>query len=120
MGTCENRRSIRRGVFENIIIDALKHELMAPELVAEFVDEFHRQVNRQRQGAELQRAMLESELATVVRKLDGLVEAIADGLRAAGLQQRLDDLEARKVELETQLAAPAPSPVRLDPNLGQM
>jgi hypothetical protein len=29
------------------------------------------------------------ELAAVSRKLDGLVEAIADGLRAAGLQQRL-------------------------------
>ena len=34
------------------------------------------------------------ELADVRRKLDGLIEAIADGLRAPGLQQRLDELES--------------------------
>ena len=96
-GTCENRRSIRRGMFESVILDALKNQLMAPDLVAEFIDEFHRQVNRQRHGAELQRTAAQAELTAVRRKLDGLVDAIAAGLlaaglRAAGLQQRLDDL----------------------------
>jgi site-specific DNA recombinase len=120
MGTCDNRRSVRRGVVEGLILDALKHQLMAPDLVAEFIDEFHREVNRQRQDVELERATARSELATVNRKLDGLVEAIADGLRAAALQQRLDDLETRKAALEARLAAPAPTPVRLHPNLAQL
>ena len=42
MGMCENRRSIRRGGFEEIIINALKMQLMAPDLVGEFIAEFHR------------------------------------------------------------------------------
>lgn len=62
----------------------------------------------------------QAELATVKRKLDGLIDAIAGGLRAAGLQQRLDELESRKSELEARLATPASPPVRLHPNLAQL
>ena len=41
-------------------------------------------------------------------------------MRAPGLQQRLDELEARKAEFATRLTAPAPPPVRLHPNLAQL
>jgi DNA invertase Pin-like site-specific DNA recombinase len=78
------------------------------------------EVNRRRHGTELQRASVQSELAAVSRRLDGLVDAISEGLRGAGLQQRLDELEARKAELEAKLVAPAPTPVRLHPNLAQL
>jgi site-specific DNA recombinase len=56
----------------------------------------------------------------VSRKLNGLIDAIADGLRAPGLQQRLDELEARKVELEREITTEPAPPVRLHPNLGQV
>ena len=56
-------------------------------------------------------------LAEVRRKLDGLIDALAEGYRAPGLQQRLDDLETRKAALEQELAADPPPPVRLHPNL---
>src|SRR6266567_7208968 len=111
MGTCENRRSVRRGVFEGLILEALKNQLMAPDLIAEFIDEFHREVNRQRQGAEIERSAAQSELAAVTRKLDGLVDAIADGLRGPDLQRRLDELGTRRNELGARLDAPAPPPV---------
>jgi site-specific DNA recombinase len=120
MGNCDNRRSLRRGVVEGLILEAVKDQLMAPNLVAEFIDEFHREVNRQRQGAELVRYVAQSELATVTRKLDGLVDAIADGLRAPDLQRRLDELGVRKKELEERLVGPAPPPVRLHPNLAEL
>ena len=96
MGICDNRRSVRRGLIESLILDALKDQLMAPDLVAEFIGEFHREINRQRQGAKLQRSTGQSELAAVTKKLDGLVDAIADGLRGSDLQGRLDELGARK------------------------
>jgi site-specific DNA recombinase len=85
-----------------------------------FIDEVHREVNRQRQGAELQRSADVTELASVTRKLKGLVEAIADGLRAPRLQRRLDDLETRKAALEASLAASSPPPVRRHPNLAEL
>ena len=67
-----------------------------------------------------QKTRKERELAEVRRKLDGLIAAIADGLRGPGLQQKLDDLEARKATLEEALAADPPLTVRVHPNLAHV
>ena len=53
LGTCTNRKGIRRAVLEGLILDALKHNLMHPDFVAEFIREFHAELNRQRRDAEL-------------------------------------------------------------------
>jgi site-specific DNA recombinase len=45
---------------------------------------------------------------------------LAEGYRAPGLQQKLDDLEARKAALEQALDAEPPPTVRLHPNLAQV
>jgi site-specific DNA recombinase len=119
-GTCSNRQSIRRGALEALILDGLRQRLMAPELVEEFIRAFQREVNLQRREDDALREVQKRELATVKRKLDGLVEAIADGLRAPGLQQRLDELEARRKEIEEGLATASTTPVRLHPNLAQV
>ena len=62
-------------------------------------------------------------LETVKRKLAGLIEDIAEGLRASGLQGPLDDaLEACRRQLEAEIAvasATTPTP-RLHPNLAEI
>jgi hypothetical protein len=93
---------------------------MAPELVEEFVRAFHKEINVQRREADALHDVQKHELAEVVRKLNGLIDAIADGLRAPGLQQRLDELEARKRQLERDLTIVSTTPVRLHPNLAQV
>jgi len=62
------------------------------------------EINLQRRQDDALRDAKKRELAEVARKLNGLIDAIADGLRAPGLQQRLDELEARRVQLEQDLA----------------
>ena len=116
-GTCSNRQSIRRAALEGLIIDGLRQRLMAPEFVEEFIRAFHKEINLQRREGDALRDVKTRELVNVKRKLDGLIDAIADGLRAPGLQQRLDELETRRVEIEQSLAAEPTSPVRLHPNL---
>jgi hypothetical protein len=119
-GTCANRRSIRRYVLENVILDGLKERLMAPDLVAEFIAAFTQEINTVRAAADQTRKRQEQELAGVTRKLDGLIEAIAEGFRAESLQQKLAEFEARRIELEDLLAGPAPAPTRLHPNLAEL
>ena len=119
-GTCSNRQSIRRIVLEALIINGLRQRLMAPKLVEEFVRAFHKEINLQRREHDGLRDAKMRELAGVKRKLDGLIEAIADGLRAPGLQQRLDELGARRTEIEQDLIAGPTTPVRLHPNLAQV
>ena len=119
-GSCSNRHSISRPLLEGLILDALRHNLMRPELVEEFIRAFHEEVNRQRHIAELQVETRRRELADAVRKLDGLIEAMAEGFRAPGLQAKLDTLESRRVVLGRELAeAAAPAP-RLHPNLAEL
>jgi site-specific DNA recombinase len=119
-GTCSNRKGVRRAPLEELILDGLRQRLMAPEMVEEFVTAFHEEVNCRRRHETAARAGKERELAEVTRKLDKLIEALIEGYRTAGLQQRLDDLEARKAALEQDLAADPPPAVRLHPNLAQV
>ena len=119
-GTCSNRQSIRRAELEALILDGLRQRLMAPELVEEFVRAFQKEINLRRREHDALRDAKMRELVDIRRKLDGLIEAIADGLRAPGLQQRLDELEARRTEIEQSLAAGPTTPVRLHPNLAQV
>jgi hypothetical protein len=120
LGTCKNRKGIRRVVLEGLILDALRHNLTHPDFVAEFIREFHAEVNRLRRDAEVAINFKRRELEETCRKLDGLIEAIAEGFRAPGLQAKLDELEQSKATLQSEIdGAPAPSP-RLHPNLAEL
>jgi site-specific DNA recombinase len=118
-GTCANRASIRRGPLEELILEGLRHNLMTGKEVEAFIAAFHAELNAKRAARTAGRAAQERELAEVRRKLDGLIDAIAEGLRAPGLQQRLDELEGRRAALERALSEQTPPPVRMHPNLTQ-
>jgi site-specific DNA recombinase len=91
------------------------------EHVATFVQEFAAEWNRLAAEASADTAVQRRELEVVERKLASLIDAISDGLRAPGLQQKLDELEHRKVTLQRVLErAPASAPLRLHPNLAEV
>ena len=119
-GVCENRASIRRQKLDDLVLDALRTRLMAPALVAEFIREFTAEWNRLLGERSADRAPRERELVQVQRKLAGLIDALAEGIRVPGVQQKLDDLDARRTTLEAELKAPPPLPVRMHPNLAEV
>ena len=119
-GTCSNERGIKRDDLDKLILGGLRTRLMEPELVATFVTEFTAEWNRLQAEASAHEGAKRRELDVVRRKLDGLIDAIAGGLRASGLQQKLDELEARKSELEGALQATPPSAPRLHPKLAEV
>lgn len=100
---------------ERVILEGLQKSMMAPDLVEEFVRAFAEEVNRQRRDDGAARAAQEQELAGVKRKLAGLIDAVAEGLRGPDLQSRLDELSARKEALLRTLKEPAAPPVRPHP-----
>ena len=120
LGTCTERQSIRRAVLQDAVLDLLHDRLMQPGAVAAFLTSMTREINARRGAEAGQRQRLEAEWAALCRKLDGLYDAIAEGLRTPGLKEKLQALEARKAELERTLSAPAPSPVRLHPNMAEL
>jgi DNA invertase Pin-like site-specific DNA recombinase len=117
---CRNTSTVRRGPLEARVLDALGRQLMAPDLVAEFVAEFTREWNRLAAEGVLAAAERRRALAEVERQVTNLVDAIANGLRSPGLQARLDALESRRAELAAGLAeAPARLPA-MHPNLTEL
>lgn len=87
----------RRSRVEEVVLEGLKTRLMAPELVEEFIRAFHEELNRKHAADDLKRIGEEQELSRVTRKLRGLYDAIADGLRSPGLRQDLLALEHRRL-----------------------
>jgi site-specific DNA recombinase len=119
-GICENRKGIPRHVLEELVTDALRRHLLQPAHVAEFIRAFHVEMNRQQNDVQATIALKQRELFEITRKLDGLTEAIADGLRAEGLQAKLDELELKKTTLTRELAAKPERAPFLHPRLADV
>ena len=117
---CDQRKAIRREVLEEVVLDLVRDRLMQPDAVKTFVAAYMREINAGRDDAEAARGRLQRQLDTVGRKLEGFYDAVGDGLRTPGLLGKIQSLEADKSQLEAELAAPAPSPVRLHPNLAEV
>ncbi|AXC51053.1 recombinase family protein [Paracoccus suum] len=120
LGTCKQRVSIRRTVLEEAVLSLLRNRLMQPEAVAMFIKAVAQETNVRNGTASADRAKQLSERTMTARKLEGLYDAIAEGLRTPGLKSKLEELEGKLVAIDAALAAPAPSPLRLHPNLSEL
>jgi site-specific DNA recombinase len=119
-GTCDNLLTVRRDELEAKVLDGLKEQLMQPELVTAFIDEFHKEVNRQRAEQDGCRHRTARDLEKTERELRRLIEAIKAGVPGAAVRDEMTILEARRVNLVARLeAAPPPMP-RLHPNLAEL
>ena len=119
-GTCDNLLVIRRDQLEATVLEGLKDQLMHPELVTAFIDEFHREVNRQRAELDGNRDRTERDLEKTEREIRRLIDAIKAGVPGAAVKDEMAALEARRVELlARKKEAPPPMP-RLHPNLAEL
>ena len=119
-GGCNNRASIRGPKLEACVLQALAKTLMAPEDVAEFVEAFAEEwqtITGEVAGAIQGRRR---ELATVARKIDNLVDAIADGGRNSALQAKLSKLTADYEELRVGVGQEVTQLPPLEANLAQV
>ena len=98
-GTCDNRRTIAREILEAKVLSGLRERLLHPDLIAEFVAEYQKEYNRLRAADGADRASGERELADVARRIDRIVDAIAEGSPVPSLMAKLKELESRKAEL---------------------
>ena len=121
-GTCDNRKLIHREHVETRILDGLKEKLLHPEMIEAFIAEYQREWNRLRSTEVSERATCEAELKTVTQKIDKIVDAISEGMFHASMKDKMDALEARKVELTSRLSSlgDAAAPVHLHPSLAQV
>ncbi|MDH7789035.1 site-specific DNA recombinase [Ochrobactrum sp. 19YEA23] len=103
-GACSNSRTIPREDLEARVLAGLKDRMMAPEVAAEAMRAYAREINRlnreRRSNAEVWRA----EQAKVDKQIRGMIEAIKEGMFHPSMKCEMDALEARKDELRELLA----------------
>ena len=109
---------IDRREIEERVLGGLRERMMAPELVAAFVEEFNAELRRLAGEAEADYAVARRTIAEVERKIAGIVKAIEDGAYHPTLKERLTILEREKEVASAKLASSSPkSIVRLHPAL---
>jgi site-specific DNA recombinase len=119
-GTCRNRRTIRRVVLQDRVMDALRGQLMQPELVEEFIVAFNQEWRRLAGEVKAQAAARQRERLSLDRKIANLIEAIADGRSSPAIMAKLAELETHKAELGD-LPSQSPTAIpALHPSIAQV
>jgi site-specific DNA recombinase len=116
-GTCENGLVIGRHALEERVLAGLKNKLLAPNLVQEFIAEFHAELNRRGRDAELAYEVARRERIDIERKIKALVDAIENGIFTTSTRGRLLELERRKAELDG--IKPPAQITRFHPNIAE-
>jgi DNA invertase Pin-like site-specific DNA recombinase len=119
-GTCSNRLRIRRDVLEASVLGGLKTHLMQPELVREFIAEYHRELNRLRATVDLERLTQQAKLARTESEIRAVIDAIKSGIRSPTMQAELLMLEQRQQQLAAAVKDTQPHLVRLQPDLADL
>jgi DNA invertase Pin-like site-specific DNA recombinase len=118
---CTNRRLIRKDEYEQRVLAELRDQMLAPDVVEAYLEEYREEHTRRAREAVKERARLERRVAEAERKLANLVAAIAEGgnefaeLRGAMASAKADAAEARR-QLAGLDAIPA---IALHPGLAQ-
>jgi site-specific DNA recombinase len=120
-GLCDNRRTVGLEAVENLVIRGLEEHLASPDLIAEYVREYHRAWTSLRDSTAQQRADLTKRLANLKREIKRAVAAIMENPRSKAIQDELRELEGQRDEIEAALAKLEPPPViELHPNVGEV
>lgn len=119
-GDCQNAHTIRVEPLEERVLEGVRHEMMAPEVLRTFMKEFHQDLKRARAEKTRHRRGLERRLAETKKKIDSILTSIMDGMYHASLKEKMTELEQTKEELEAELAEMKnPNVLEMHPNLGE-
>jgi site-specific DNA recombinase len=119
-GLCDNTKSVPREWVEEHVLKGIETHLADPELVAEYVREYHRMTRELNSRAGAQLRAIDKKLGNVAGEITRLVDAIASGAVAArSVAGKLADLEAEQDRLEQQRATVGLDSVEFHPNAAE-
>ncbi len=116
-GECDNKMRVKREELEEMVLDGLRKRLMDPAMYEEFCREYTRSFNDLQMQKTRARAGLEGELERNRRRVKQMVNAIAEGMPALPMKDEMIALEARREEIEAELAVEVEPVPMLHPSL---
>ncbi|WP_286828276.1 MULTISPECIES: recombinase family protein [Kordiimonas] len=118
-GTCSNHMTVSREDLERRVLDALKSQLMLPDLFEDFCEAYRQEVNRLRMEATAEIAGKRAELQKVTRQIEQMIDAIQEGLYEPSMKVRMRSLEDRKANLTRELETAEEPPILLHPAMAE-
>lgn len=112
-GACTNHRTFYLHHIERLVLSGLREHLADPRAIEHFLKTYTAERKRLAAGADKARAVLESRLGEVTRKLERAVDEMLESHEPSHLfRPRLRELETQQIALRTELeAAKAPANV---------
>jgi DNA invertase Pin-like site-specific DNA recombinase len=96
-GLCENIKRVGRDWVEEHVLKGIERHLADPELVAEYVREYHRMSRELNSQASGRLREIDKKLGNINGQINRLVDAIADGtVEARAIADRLNELECER------------------------
>lgn len=103
-GDCANGTTISTRQLEMRVINALKNQMLTPEWVEEFVDEWRILTNDENRRRQSLRAKAGTRLAKAQGRIDRLTNAIADGLGYEEMKAKLVEAYRERDAIEREMA----------------
>jgi hypothetical protein len=105
-GTCPDARTYYLDTVERAILDGLKSELTAPDMIAEYVRAYHEERKRLAGESHRERMKIDRRLSQIERELTRAVDAIVKGIGdAAAMGAKTKELAAEREELTARSAS---------------
>ncbi len=118
---CTNRATIEREVVEDRVLTGLRDNLLHPDLIATFVEEYRRAFNAEAAGADAAREKARRDLSQIDKKINGILAAVEDGMYQPSMKDRMAELECEKAALQRALEESLEPPaLRLHPSLSDL
>ena len=118
--TCENNRTVARDQIERRALAGLQDKLVSADAVALAVRAYVEQTNRQNQERRAQMEVDRRALEKVDRAVQGIMQAIEDGMYQPSMKVRMEELERQKADIAARMAgAPADVP-DVHPNIAEL
>jgi site-specific DNA recombinase len=118
-GLCANRCTVGVDLLEKRVLEGVEKQLASPDLIAEYVREYHRAWTMLRDSATSRRAQLQKELRDIGTDTETTVKMLMTTKNKA-LLTHLDELEKRQEAIEAELADVVPPLIELHPNVGDL
>lgn len=115
--SCDNRLRIDGAQLERTVLAGVRANLLAADTFEAFARAYLDEANRIAMEENVARGSASTELATVVRQLNQLVDQILAGTPGRILAERLEQLEAKRTDLEALIARTPESLPYAHPNL---
>ena len=102
---CKNRKTIKREVLENAVLEALQTHLMRDDAVQLFCEEYTRQSNKVRAAQLAEQGRYKAESAKLDKDKASLIQALKDGIPASAVKDELQRVCDRQEELQAIMKA---------------